>query len=769
MKTKNKKLTYFGTLTLLAVLPLFLGDTVKLNNETDHQDSLQMIDNNIDSTWREEPWAANFTFSLDEELNFRIEGSNPLGDELYQRVYIGFQDSENTSKTWTPETHVIENEEEIYGWFRFEGNVVDILGIDVIPEEWLSKESINVFVGYKDFQFEFPSEDLWQEEIFTEETRLIKNNISSDYIIGNILDLNAIDDSVTETSTKVEFNLDEGFYYNDNVSYKLNDDTAWIDIPSITEGENEILVENINPFEKNTINFRIGGIQDNEVYYAKVEHEFKVDIENPVVTDLSTKNITSNSADIDFNVQLGNTNNNFTYRTIKNENPEDWVAVTPTEGSNTINLTNLTEGDNYTFELKNQGVNTYSIEFTTLKHSAITNLTSENIGLTSAEITFDVEMGDSSLNDKFFHRTMEENGIYNDWTEFTPTEGANKIDLAELTSNTEYSFEVKVDGVNTYSTEFTTLRNSVVNNLTLDDVGTTTAEISFNVELGDTSLNEEFFYRTFETDSSTFENWIEFEPVEGENTIELTDLTANTDYSFEIKVDGADILKKTEFTTLRHSAVNELTVDNIGTTTAEISFNVQLGDQTQNETFYYRALTDSKSYDDWTEFTPTNGANTIELTGLTEGTNYIFEINIDGAGVTKRTEFTTLKYSTVNNLTPQNIGTTSGKITFNVQLENSVPNEKFYYRVIENNVASDDWIEFSPVDGENTIELEELKENTDYSFELKIEGSDTYSTEFKTSKPKSSNLNTILLSTLVPIGVLAALFGFKKLVLDKRR
>lgn len=747
MKTNIKRITYFGTTVLLMVMPLLFSNVIKLSDEKKSQESSQVIEasnneNNIlNSSWQSTPEARNFGIQLDDDLHYIFQGQHDpsKGSKIYAKTYFGFELTNNPSMKWTSDSHTEFIEEGSGYWFRSEANIMDHFWGKNIPGEYLAAEDLKVYSGYWDNHTN-PDQNHngWQDLIFNSTNVDGVTSTSTDLMIATASDVKTIDGSQTEDSVEIEFNFTEGQFYDGYTEYQIEGSDDWVEISSIQEGKNELLVEDIDTLVDNKITFKFKGIYDGVEDFGKIEHTIVAYEKNPEVSNLISDNITSDSADIEFDVELGNVNNVLKTRLTEiGEEQGSWNDFSPEEGKNTIELTDLDEATDYMFEVKIQDVDTYSTEFTTLKNGKISNLNIENIQNTSAEVSFNVELGDEELEEKFSYRTtQEQNDTYDDWVEFDPDNGENTIQLTNLTNNIDYTFEVRIDGTDVIeSIEFTTLKNSKISNLKSQNVGLDYAEITFDFEPGDSTLNENFYYRTIEEEEDG-EPWIGFSPVEGENTIEIENLKENTSYTFEVKNEDVSVHSK-EFSTLKHSDVEGLTAENVNPNSVDISFYIDLSGLLLNEKFYYRKMTEFEFNSDWVEFDPVDGKNTIHLSDLVENSYHTFEVRIDGTEIIERTDFRTAKHSVISSLTYQNTDLTSFEAVFSVQFASNITiQERFYYRLTSEEIGLyDEWVIFSPEEGKNTIEFNKLKENTEYKFEIKIEGArDSYSTEIKTQR-----------------------------------
>ena len=82
---------------------------------------------------------------------------------------------------------------------------------------------------------------------------------------------------------------------------------------------------------------------------------------------------------------------------------------------------------------------------------------------------------------------------------------------------------------------------------------------------------------------------------ETRNTIELKDLTSETDYEVDVKISlGEDQMSKKSatFTTKAHASISDLEIKNITLDSADIKFNANLGFK-EAYTFEYRIDQDS--------------------------------------------------------------------------------------------------------------------------------------------------------------------------------
>jgi len=275
-------------------------------------------------------------------------------------------------------------------------------------------------------------------------------------------------------------------------------------------------------------------------------------------TNLAANNITTNSADLDWDDAIDASNYLLRH---KKTSEMTWVELTVTASE--YPLTNLDSNTEYEFQVKSLCVNgtetnySESFIFTTLSFCENPeNLGANNITSTSADLIWDNEMNTTDYVLRY-KKTSETS-----WVEIIVA--TNGYALTDLDSNTEYEFEVKsncTDGSDTdYSDNFIFMTLPFCENpenLGADNITTTSADL-----IWDDEMNASDYTLRYKKTSETVWNLITV-PSNGHP---LTDLDPDTEYEYEVRSicdDGSETDFSENFIFMTEEAVSTFDLDEL--------------------------------------------------------------------------------------------------------------------------------------------------------------------------------------------------------------
>ncbi|KAM9316128.1 tenascin-X-like [Gastrophryne carolinensis] len=354
-----------------------------------------------------------------------------------------------------------------------------------------------------------------------------------------------------------------------------------------------------------------------------------------VVKNLTIENITTTSISLSWEKPVGNVSSYFIQIL---GDPTFNRTVTTTSDI----IENLTPGNYYTFLVSAQvGGNVQGKSNSTFTYTfpeIVKNLTIENITTTSISLSWEKPDGNASsyfiqiLGDPSFNRTV------------TTTSDT----IENLTPGNYYTFLVSAQvGGNVQgksNSTFTYTSPEVVNNLTIENITTTSISLSWDKPDGNVSSyfiqiqGDPSFNRTVTTTSDTIEN-----------------LTPGNYYTFLVSAQvGGNVQGKSNstFTYTPPEVVKNLTIENITTTSIYLSWEKPDG----NVSSYFIQILGDPSFNR----TVTTTSDTIE--NLTPGNYYTFLVSAQVGGSVQGRPNSTFTYTppeVVKNLIIENITTTS--------------------------------------------------------------------------------------------------------------
>ena len=249
--------------------------------------------------------------------------------------------------------------------------------------------------------------------------------------------------------------------------------------------------------------------------------------------------------------------------------------------------------------------------------------------------------------------------------------GRATINMSGLSADTEYEVQASLDSAfeETLSATFTTLRYPSLSGIDVTDITKTTATAELAIADPDgSSQTVHLRYRTT-TPQGDWSGALTTTSTTAEASINLTGLITDTEYEVEVSLtsDFTVAVSDTFRTLPPDPVVSEVSMSSIRQTTATAGIdiaNVNGGSQTVS--LRYRTITPRGDWSDIQTTMSTTAEASIDLSGLTPGTEYDVQASLDGSFPTVRTKhatFTTLRYPSIDSVEAENIGRNGATIS----------------------------------------------------------------------------------------------------------
>lgn len=415
--------------------------------------------------------------------------------------------------------------------------------------------------------------------------------------------------------------------------------------------------------------------------------------------NLTTSNITNNSALLSWSAVSGATNYTLQYKLASSN---VWITlITLTQTSITFN--GLASSTTYNWRVKaNCSDYSSAATFTTLSSSNCstpTGLTTSNITSTSALLSWGAVSGASNYTIQY------KLGSSSTWTTLI-TITSTSITFTGLAPSTTYNWRVKAN-CSEYSNQatFTTSGTSCSApvGLSATNITSSSALVLWNSVQNATQYTVQ--YRIGSTGS-----WVTAGNTSG-TSLSLTGLANGTTYQWHVKANCSDYSTNGSFTTTSGScnAPTGLTTSSITNSSAVLSWGAVSG--ASNYTIQFKLA----SSNTWSTLATITGT-TISVTGLTSATTYNWKVKASCSEYSAPVSFTTTSGSSdcvpPTGLTTTNITSTSGKCNWNIV--SGATSYILLYKVTN----SSTWTQVNNIQT-NSLTLNNLQSGTNYTWMVK--------------------------------------------------
>ena len=359
-------------------------------------------------------------------------------------------------------------------------------------------------------------------------------------------------------------------------------------------------------------------------------------------------------------------------------------AKTTTAESAAFDLTGLSPQTKYEVEaaLSNDFTDSATATFTTLSPDpSLSNVIVRDIKQTTVTAAIEIaDPGDTTHTVYLHYRTTPQG----EWSE-TQTANSNTVTIEKeesngeistivvgragvsisgLTTDTEYEVHVSLDSEfgDTVSAPFTTLRYPSISDVDVTDITKTTATSKIDIADPDGSRQTVHLrYRTT-TPQGDWSGALTTTSTTAEASVNLTGLITDTEYEVEVSLTSGFTVSETDtFRTLPPDpVVSKVSVNSIRQTTATAAIDIaNTNGSTQTVSLRYRTTTPRGNWSGIKTATSTTDNASIDLSGLTPGTEYDVQASLDSsfpATRTKSATFTTLRWPSISSFEVDNIG-----------------------------------------------------------------------------------------------------------------
>ncbi len=334
---------------------------------------------------------------------------------------------------------------------------------------------------------------------------------------------------------------------------------------------------------------------------------------------------------------------------------------TTDEGTYTLDISGLTDETTYTVEFKDSQNKIFTYTFITTEYPKI-NITSVDEYPTKATINYSYQKG-TSFNDPQYRVLDSTGNVVYDW-QSTPAQEETQTDsianysftIYGLNPDENYIVEIKNPNGDIESYLFTTDTNgdgSEISNIRISKLTSTSIKIYYDYNYAGGTGDVE--YRLIDQNGVVHTNWTNAssQPITSTGTqqLEISNLTPNTSYVLQFRIDGQYYGDSFTFKTYvdMPSIVNTVYIENGTLTSTSVTINYSyLNYGSYDDVIEYRVIsknsvTPTINWTDTGNDEVSNGEYSIDITGLASKTTYTFEIRINGVETPNNTlTFTTL-------------------------------------------------------------------------------------------------------------------------------
>jgi hypothetical protein len=398
-------------------------------------------------------------------------------------------------------------------------------------------------------------------------------------------------------------------------------------------------------------------------------------------SSLSSSSVSQTGATLNWGAVTGATGYTVQYKTAASST---WISVNAATTSTA--LSGLTAATNYVWQVK-ANCSSYSAQqsFTTTSTTGCASpgqLASTNVTQTSATLSWGIVQGATS------YTLQYKTSSASTWTSVSIT--TNSRSITGLIAGTGYVWQVKAN-CSVYSSQaaFTTLTSTTCPSpvqLSSTNITQTGVTLSWGAVTG--ALSYTVQYKT-----PAASTWTSLTATTNSRT--LSGLTSGTNYVWQVKANCSVYSPQSSFTTAVStgcSAPSQLATTNVTQTGATVSWGSVMG--ATGYTIQYKTSTASI----WTTLTTTTTSRT--LSGLTSGTNYMWQVKANCSAYSAQSSFTTASASSgctaPTNLIASGITTSSATLTW------TGPGNALNYSVRYRLVGASGWTFRNNISGTST-------------------------------------------------------------------
>ena len=490
---------------------------------------------------------------------------------------------------------------------------------------------------------------------------------------------------------------------------------------------------------------------------------FTTSTPDPSVSGIGISDITNTSAVATVSIASPGTSQKTVHLRYRVFGETEWGTeqTGTTSGSSAqFDLTGLEPQTKYEVEaaLSSDFTGSKTATFTTLvPDPSLSSVTIGNIRQTSAVAT--ISIADAGEAQKTVHLRYRVEGT-EEWSDpalTTTTYGASAtIDIAGLTPDTSYEVQASLDDsfVAFASTTFKTLRYPSLSDIDATDITKTTATAEIDIADPDgSSQMVHLRYRTT-TPQGSWSSTLTTTSTTADASIGLTGLTTDTGYEVQASLtsDFAVVVSDTFNTLPPDPVVSGVSVSGITQTSATANIEIANSDgSSRTVSMRYRTTTPRGDWSATLTITSSTDGASIDLAGLTPGTQYDVQASLDGtfpAARTKFDTFTTLRYPSIASLEAENIGRNGATVSATIA-DSQGESQTVYVRHRQSrHIAWRTTQQTDSVDDIASIRLRGLSSGTEYIAEASLDSSfpsdGTKSVAFKTKERRDDDTAVVV-------------------------
>ena len=416
----------------------------------------------------------------------------------------------------------------------------------------------------------------------------------------------------------------------------------------------------------------------------------------------------------------------------------EWGAVqtkVTRGGSAAIDLTGLSPRTTYEVEasLSSDFAGSKTAAFSTL--SLDPSVSGVSIGsITQASAAATVTIANPGTAQKIVYLQYRVDGA-SEWSDSAltaTTDGPSAtIYMTGIIADTEYEVRASLasDFALAQHATFTTLRYPSIYDVDVTDVtkNTATAEIDI-AEPDGTDQTVHLRYRTT-APQGTWSSTLTTTSTTGEASIDLTGLTVDTEYEVEasLAADFAVAVSDIFRTQPPDPVVAEVSVNSIRQTTATAYIDISNANgSTQKVSLRYRTTTPRGNWSGIQTTTSTTDSASIDLSGLTPGTEYDVQASLDNSFLATRTKlatFTTLRWPSIVSFEAENIGRNGATVSATIADSRGVAQTVYVRHRATGYIAWRTTQQMDSVDDIASLRLRGLASGTEYTAEASLDNS----------------------------------------------
>ena len=423
---------------------------------------------------------------------------------------------------------------------------------------------------------------------------------------------------------------------------------------------------------------------------------------------------------------------------------------TTTGASAAFNLTGLDPRTTYEAQVSLDiefGASKYAV-FTTLSPDpSVSGVSIGSITQTSAAATVTIANPGTAQKTVYLQYRVDGASEWSDSALTATTDGPSAtIYMTGLIADTEYEVRASLasDFALAQHATFATLRYPSISNVDVTDVTKNTATAEIDIADPDGSSQTVHLRHRTTTPQGEWSSTFTTASTTGEASIDLTGLTVDTEYEVEasLAADFAVAVSDIFRTQPPDPVVAEVSVNSIMQTTATASIDIaNANGSTQTVSLRYRTTTPRGKWSGIQTTTSTTDSASIDLSGLTPGTEYDVQASLDDsfpATRTKSATFTTLRWPSIASFEAENIGRNGATVSATIADSHGVAQTVYVRHRAAGYIAWRPTQQMDSVDDLASLRLRGLSSGTEYTAEASLDESfpdgGTKSVTFTTKK-----------------------------------